>query len=190
MSRFHAYEESSAWVVQEWELEVLPHGQFDDRRSNARLYQAWTDMLRGRACPSIEDLEPIGVAGPRDILIDLRSGIDDPELTCVGGALIADCGARGLKRLSEAPAGSYLALLAAHYRYAAMVRHPIAFQGQRAQPDGERSSYRGILLPFSSDGKTVDFVQGRISWLEPAGRDICDRIRHELERALEHQAAG
>jgi len=190
MSQFPAYEDNAAPLAQEWELEVLPHAQFDDRRSNARAFEAWRDMLRGRICPSIEDLEPTGVAGPRDILIDLRGNCEDPALTCIGGALIAECGARGLKRVSQIPAGSFLALLAAHCRYAASTRHPIAFEGERGGEDGRSSFYRAILLPFSSDGEEVDFVQGRIGWRQAAEQDLSDGIREELERALEHQPAG
>jgi hypothetical protein len=117
------------------------------------------------------------------LLIDLRRDGDDPELTCIGGALVADCGVRGLKRLSQAPRGSFLALLAAHYRYAVLVRHPIAFQGERIGEDGRLCAYRAILLPYSSGADMVDFVAGRMSWREPAGQALSDGIRRELERA-------
>jgi hypothetical protein len=117
------------------------------------------------------------------MLLDLRGDAEDPEITCIGGALIAECGARGMNRLSQAPSGSFVALLAAHYRYAACAGHPIAFEGERIAADGRCIAYRAVLLPFSSDGKSVDFVQGRISWREPAERELCERIQDELERA-------
>jgi len=182
MSQVYAYDEDAPSVAEEWELEALLHSGLHDRRSMARAYRSWTGMLRGRACPSLEGLEPAGVAGPGDILIDFRRNGEDPELTCIGGALLAECGARGLKRLSQAPKGSFLALLAAHCRSAVVAGRALVLEGERAESDGRYTSYRAILLPFSSDGEEVDFVQGRISWRGLAGRDLSEQIREELER--------
>lgn len=155
----------------------------DERREVARAYRRWTAMLRGRLCPSIEDLEPSGVAGPREALFDLRRDPCDPDLVCVGGALIADCGRTGMKRLADVPSGSLLSLLAGHYRHAASSGSPIAFEGEEAASDGHSSTYRAILLPLSSDGHSVDFVYGTISWNEPAEQDLEEAIWAEVERS-------
>ena len=181
MSQFHAYEDDAPPRAVDWAFEGLLNAGLDDRRSIARAYRGWTDRLGGRVCPSIEDLEPAGVAGPGDMLIDLRRDREDPELVCIGGALLVECGTRGMRRLSQAPAGSFLGLLAAHHRYAASARHPIAFDGERLESDGRCSTYRAILLPFSSDGESVDFVHGRISWRRPAEHHLADEICSELE---------
>lgn len=184
MNHFQAIEEGKQDLApDEWEAAVLTHHQFDDRRSIWRAFAAWTDMRHGRLCPSIEDLEPLGVAGPRDVLIDLRSDPDDPELTCIGGALVAESGARGLTRLSQAPAASLLALFAAHCCYVASTRRPVAFEGERESAGGRAGAYRAILLPLSSDGENVDFVHGRISWRDPATDTLCETIRQELEQS-------
>ena len=87
-----------------------------------------------------------------------------------------------MKRLSDVPSGSFLSLLAGHYRQAASSRAPIAFEGEEAASDGRSSTYRAILLPLSSDGETVDFVHGTISWREPAAEDLEEAIWAEVER--------
>ncbi len=182
MSGLQAYDEAADPVSAQWGLE-LPHSAgLDDRREAARAYRRWTALLRGRTCPSIEDLEPAGLAGPRDVLLDLRRDPCDPDLVCVGGALIADCGRRGMKRLSDVPSGSFLSLLAGYYRQAASSCAPIAFEGEEAASDGRSSTYRAILLPLSSDGETADFIHGTISWREPAGEDLEEAIWAEVER--------
>lgn len=190
MSGLHACGEAVDPPWTELGLE-LPHSAgFDEKRAVRRAYRRWTGMLRGRLCPSIEDLEPTGLAGPREVLLDLRRDPCDPDLVCVGGALIADCARRGMKRLAHVPAGSFLSLLAGHYRRAASSRAPVAFEGEEAASDGRSSSYRAILLPLSSDGETVDFVHGTISWREPAGRDLEEAIWAEVERSQPPAAAS
>lgn len=183
MNALQAYEEETDLAAGEFAVEFLPQAGLDDRRAHVRAYDRWIGMLRGRACPSIEDLEPSGVAGPRDILIDLQRDEADPDLVCIGGALIADCGRRGMKRLSQVPRGSFLSLLTAHYRQVVFSRQPIAFEGEQDREDGRSSTYRGILLPLSSDGQKVDFVHGMISWREFADDGLAAQIAMEIEGA-------
>ncbi len=182
MSGLQAFDQTRDPLL-EWGLDLPNRGGLDQKRGAERAYRRWTAMLRGRICPSIEDLEPAGVAGPRDMLMDLRHDATDPHLVCAGGALIADCGRRGMKQLSDVPAGSFLSLLAAHYRHVASTRHPVAFEGEEAASDGRSIAYRAMLLPLSSDGETVDFVYGTIGWHEAAGHEVEEAIWAEVERS-------
>jgi hypothetical protein len=43
-------------------------------------------------------------------------------------------------------------------------RAPIGFEAEFASPRGDTICYRGILMPFSSDGDTIDFIYGVINW--------------------------
>jgi hypothetical protein len=43
--------------------------------------------------------------------------------------------------------------------------------------------YRGILMPFSSDGDTIDFIYGVINWKEVADHATCSGIETEASRA-------
>src|SRR3546814_4159215 len=44
--------------------------------------------------------------------------------------------------------------------------------------------YRGILMPFSSDDETIDFVFGVINWKEAASQAVTAEIDREVEAAL------
>jgi len=44
--------------------------------------------------------------------------------------------------------------------------------------------YRGILMPFSSDGETIDFIYGVISWKEEASQAVSQALNAEIENAL------
>ena len=50
--------------------------------------------------------------------------------------------------------------------------------------------YRGILMPFSSDDDTIDFVYGVINWKEVANRDLTDKLAQEVDEALRNAPAA
>ena len=68
----------------------------DERRMHVRAYNHWVSLLRGRAYPSIEDLDPADIAdfGPHSVLLDFSQGIENPAIAFLGGALREECGAR------------------------------------------------------------------------------------------------
>jgi hypothetical protein len=43
-------------------------------------------------------------------------------------------------------------------------RAPIGFEAEFVNQRGHSICYRGILMPFSSDGDTIDFIYGVINW--------------------------
>lgn len=159
------------------------HHSFASRRGHERAFRRWTEMRHGRACPSIEDLEPANIAGPGDMLMDLRNSEENPRLVCIGGALLQDCGKKGMTRLSDIPCDSFLGLLTAHHRKVSGSREPSVFEGERQGPDGP-IIYRAILLPLSSDGKIVDFIYGSIGWRAPAGEALAAQIESDVRHLL------
>src|SRR3546814_18456714 len=48
--------------------------------------------------------------------------------------------------------------------------------------------YRGILLPFSSDDDTIDFIMGVINWKEAAPADQAEELQLSVEQALRSAA--
>ncbi len=44
--------------------------------------------------------------------------------------------------------------------------------------------YRGILLPYTSDDDTIDFIYGVINWKEGASNDVTEPLQIEVEQAL------
>src|SRR5438132_1291193 len=48
----------------------------------------------------------------------------------------------------------------------------------------QNTLYRGILMPLSSDGESIDFIYGVINWKEMAEADIAAGIEGEALRAI------
>lgn len=168
-------------------IEAPPGIDGDDRRAHLAAYDHWVSLRRGRACPSILDMDRRRLEGPRAILLELIGG-NDPALTFVGGALLREAGMAALPRIGSVPAGSFLSLLVAHFPQVAATREPIAFEGEQVGSDGCSNIYRGILLPLAADGRTVDHVYGTISWRELAPGDLTAGIALEVGRAIAEAA--
>jgi len=142
-----------------------------DRRMQLRAYNHWASLLDRRRFPNVADLAggALGDIAPHSVLLDLTAGADSPSIAYLGERLAQECGAQGTPRtLGEAPDGSLIARLTAHYPTVLVNQAPTGFE---AEFTGLRSTlllYRGILLPFSGDGSTIDFVLAVINWKELA----------------------
>src|SRR5439155_23255348 len=51
-----------------------------------------------------------------------------------------------------------------HYMQIIANRAPIGFEAEFVNQRSENICYRGILMPFSSDGDAIDFIYGVINW--------------------------
>ena len=69
-----------------------------------------------------------------------------------------------MRTISEVPSRSLLSRLTDHYMQIIANRAPVGFEAEFDNPAGENICYRGILMPFSSDGETIDFIYGVINW--------------------------
>ena len=152
----------------------------DERRMHVRAYNYWVSQLDGRDFPSIEDLEPNNVldfAG-NSVLLDFTCGRDNPAVPYIGGAIREECGlAETTRTISDVPSRSLLSRLTDHYLQIIANRAPVGFEAEFANQRNQNICYRGILLPFSSDGDTIDFIYGVINWKavgEPAPGNVAD----------------
>jgi hypothetical protein len=139
----------------------------DERRMHVRAYNHWVSLLHGRDFPTIEDLEPDDVAdfSSYSVLLDFTCGRDDPAIPYVGTAIRDECGLDDdMRTIAEVPSRSLLSRLTDHYLQIIANRSPIGFEAEFENPAGETICYRGILMPFSSDGDTIDFIYGVINW--------------------------
>ncbi len=139
----------------------------DERRMHVRAYNYWVSLLDGRDFPSIEDLEPGDLAdfAPNSVLLDFTSGRDDPATPYVGAAIRSECDlGEEVKTIAEVPSRSLLSRLTDHYMQIIANRAPVGFEAEFENQRGESICYRGILMPFSSDGDTIDFIYGVINW--------------------------
>ncbi|MEO7813932.1 MAG: hypothetical protein ABIR87_00615 [Sphingomicrobium sp.] len=146
----------------------------DERRMHVRAYNYWVSLLDGRDYPSIEDLDPGSVTdfAPHSVLLDFTAGRDDPATPYVGSAIRAECGLPAdMKDVGQVPSRSLLSRLTDHYLQIIANRAPIGFEAEFVNQRGHSICYRGILMPFSSDGDTIDFIYGVINWKD-AGETV------------------
>jgi hypothetical protein len=159
----------------------------DERRMHVRAYNHWVSLLRDRPYPAIADLEPESIAdfGPNSVLLDFSAGLDNPSIQFIGKALRDECGVDGpLARISDVPARSLLSRLTDHYLQIIANRAPIGFEAEFVGARGHTTLYRGILMPFSSDAETIDFIYGVINWREMVPVDDQAALDAELAAAV------
>lgn len=159
----------------------------DERRMHVRAYNHWVTLLKGRAYPSIEDLDPEGIAdfGQHSVLLDFTSGIEDPAIQFLGRALREECDlASDITHISQVPSRSLLSRLTDHYLQIIANRAPIGFEAEFVNTRGHNTMYRGILMPFSSDDDTIDFIYGVINWKELADTETQARLDAEVAAAM------
>jgi hypothetical protein len=138
----------------------------DERRMHVRAYNHWVSLLQGRDYPSIEDLEPGSITdfAAHSVLLDFTAGRDNPATPYVGTAIRAECGLDDIGDIGQVPSRSLLSRLTDHYLQIIANRAPIGFEAEFVNQRGHSICYRGILMPFSSDGDTIDFIYGVINW--------------------------
>jgi len=141
----------------------------DERRMHVRAYNYWCSLLEGRDYPSIEDLEPGNIEdfGPNSVLLDFTEGSDNPATPYIGTAVREECGiGDDIKSIADVPSRSLLSRLTDHYMQIIANRAPVGFEAEFVNQRGRSICYRGIMMPFSSDGDTIDFIYGVINWKE------------------------
>ncbi|GAA4009926.1 hypothetical protein GCM10022280_03770 [Sphingomonas swuensis] len=139
----------------------------DERRMHVRAYNYWASLLAGRDFPSIEDLDPTDVRdfSNHSLLLDFTAGSADPATSYIGAALRDECDlADEVRTIADVPPRSLLSRLTDHYMQIIANRAPIGFEAEFTNQRGRDLCYRGILMPFSSDGETIDFIYGVINW--------------------------
>lgn len=129
----------------------------DERRMHVRAYNHWVSLLGDREIPTIADFDPGAVPdfAANSVLLDFSSGLDDPAAPYVGDAI---------RTVGEAPRQSLLALLGGHYEQILAERAPVGFEAEFVNLRDQTISYRGMLMPFSSGGETIDFLYGVVNW--------------------------
>ena len=145
----------------------------DERRMHVRAYNHWVSLLGGRDFPSIEDLEPGAVEdfAKHSVLLDFTAGRDNPATPYIGTAIRQECGlGEGIRTIADVPSRSLLSRLTDHYLQIIANRAPIGFEAEFVNQRDESICYRGILMPFSSDGDTIDFIYGVINWKQSEAR--------------------
>jgi len=161
----------------------------DERRMQVRAYNHWASLLTDRNLPAIEDLEPDNLPdfGPFSVLLDFSTGIENPGISYLGDKLAEECDVDGaeLQTLADVPSRSLLTRITDHYMQILANQAPIGFEAEFVNQRGATIAYRGILLPFSSDDDTIDFIYGVINWKELADAQASDELLLEVDQVLE-----
>ena len=141
----------------------------DERRMHVRAYNHWVSLLHGRAYPAIDDLDPADVSdfGANGVLLDFSAGVENPAIAFVGRALREECAIdTSITHIAQVPSRSLLSRLTDHYLQIIANTAPIGFEAEFVNARGHNTLYRGILMPFSSHGESIDFIYGVINWKE------------------------
>ncbi len=136
------------------------------QRMNFRLMGYWTALRGDQPFARIADfnVEAVPGFGQHAFMLDLHHEADDPLIRFVGQKLAADCGSNmiGL-RLSGVPAESLLSRGAGYYREVLANKGPSEFAGEYVVDSEVSILYRGIMLPFTRDGASIDYIVGAIT---------------------------
>lgn len=167
----------------------------DERRMQVRAYNHWASLLDGHHYPSVEALDPQNLPdfGPYSVLLDFTQGIENPAIPFLGARLAEECAGVGkqgsaIRELNDVPSRSLLSRITDHYMQILANQAPIGFEAEFVNQAGRTVLYRGILLPFSSDDDTIDFIYGVINWKELADQQTTDELLLEIDQALEARA--
>ena len=162
---------------------------YEERRMQVRAYNYWASLLGDRALPLIEDLSPdqMDDFGPYSVLLDFTAGIENPAIVYLGTALREECEIEGpIGHIADVPARSLLSRLTDHYLQIIANAASIGFEAEFINQRGREILYRGILMPFSAQGDSIDFVFGVINWKEMASHALSVAIEREVDTNLLH----
>ncbi len=164
-----------------------PIGQ-DERRMQVRAYNFWASLLDQGQFPPVQSLLDGQMPDFADhsVLLHFDNGIEDPAIPFLGQVLADECEAGSpLRRLSDIPGRSLLSRITDHYLQIIANQAPIGFEAEFVNQRGKTILYRGILLPFSTDNETIDYLYGVINWKELADQHTTDALLLEVDQALD-----
>jgi hypothetical protein len=190
MESFRGFEDEAklhAAPEEEPGVEYPPDIGLDERRMHVRAYNYWVSLLNGRPYPSIGDVDPHTLEdfGSNSVLLDFSRDPQDPEIQFLGRELREECALEQDSRfISEVPPRSLLSRLTDHYMQIIANRAPIGFEAEFVGQRGLNTMYRGILMPLSSNGDSIDFIYGVINWKELADSSTAHALEGEVDRVL------
>ena len=170
-------------------MDLPPMIGTDERRMHVRAYETWLSLLDGRDYPAIGDLDPDGLGefGPYSVLLDFSADRANPSISYLGSALREE-GEIGpdVRGVTDVPPRTIMARLTEHYSEILDNRAPVGFEAEFVSLRGKPMLYRGILMPYSSDGRGIDLIHGVVNWKEPGE----DSLSADIIQAVTTAFAG
>lgn len=133
-----------------------------ENRAAVRLAHYWERLRHDRTLPSMRDVNPkfLPVVWEECFMIAIP-GTGEPVFEYVGRILVADCGLDPAHRpVSCVPAETPLGKTAGCLGRVLSTRAPVNVEDEFIHQRGNSLLFRGTLLPFGDDAKTVDYVLG------------------------------
>lgn len=141
----------------------------DERRLHMRAHGYWATLARPCGVPLWRDFDPLMVDDrcTQSFMLDLGVEGEPPNVRLIGSALKAEGGLEAdIIGLEDAPPGSLLMRLSSYFPELVTRRTPLSVDAPFRTNDGRPGIYRGLLMPFSSDGEAIDVIFGVLSWRE------------------------
>ena len=168
-------------------MDLPPMIGTDERRMHVRAYEMWLSQLNGRDYPTLVDLESesMGEFGPYSVLLDFSADRANPTIAFLGKAL-RDEGEldTDIATVADVPERSLLSRLTGHYAEILDNRAPVGFEAEFISHRGQPMLYRGILMPYSSDGEAIDLIHGVINWKQAAEETLAPDIIQAITTAF------
>ncbi len=136
------------------------------QRMNFRLMGYWNALRGDEPFARIAEfnVEAVPGFGQHAFMLDLHDDPDDPLIRFVGQKLAADSGGNMIgRRLSAVPADSLLSRTAGYYHEVLTDQEPSEFAGEFVAASRGSILYRGLMLPFTRDGLSIDYIVGAIT---------------------------
>lgn len=168
-------------------VEAPPFIGRDERRLQVRAYAFWTSLLNGRQIPMLTDFpkDELPDFGLQSILLDLTAGSVRPAIAYLGDALRQEAGfTHSYVTMAQVPPRSLISRLTDRCLQVVASEAPIGFEAEFVNNRGLDTMYRGLLMPFTSDGELIDYVYGVISWKEVADRRLTQDVHAAIDRAI------
>jgi hypothetical protein len=134
-----------------------------ERRASLRLLKHWEDARGAASVPKLADFDLAILEELGDSCFLLVVGAEDPQPGFryfgrdLAGQIGSDLTGRGI---ADVPGSTLLSRVLGHYVEARQRRMPVGVHGRFEAASGRTLLYRGILLPFCSDGGEVTAVLG------------------------------
>ncbi len=142
-----------------------------DRRMVLQMLAYWREMRGDGAFPSFEDFDPRAIPEiwVNVFVLDLEGFPNDPLFRLAGDAFAAKTGSplRNI-RISQVPENTLAERSVSYYREVIARGVPISRGGEFNKSDGTKVLYRGVILPMSDDGVTINGLLGAANCREPA----------------------
>ncbi|MEH3107440.1 MAG: hypothetical protein PGN09_09195 [Sphingomonas fennica] len=160
-----------------------------ERRVHVRAYNRWARLRAGRAFPHARDLSAPELAEflPRAVILRYPAGdaaAGNPEILYIGRALRAEAGldAAAQPAIADIPPGSLVQRMTARHADIAGHSAPVGIEAEYVGAYGEATLYRGVMLPFSTDGVAIDHVCGIVNWKLAAADDVTADMQDAIEQ--------